>query len=327
MAAQSGAFTGGVAGPALDRAHYSRSCCRCCRRSFGTSAEGGALARAMSTQCHLLNGLFAEGVQVALGVVAIASLAAKRLCEKPRRPWRVWLLDVAKQAAGGLFAHCLNLIAAEFLSASSAFHDQCAWYFMNFTLDTSVGVLVAWALLKGVERWAKRANCVALARSGDYDSSIVAVDYGRWALQLLSWLGITLIVKAILVSVIYGAHTVFVEIGDKISAPFVNSRHLELVVVMIVCPCAMNILQFWIQDTFLKHNKGARLKKHRNSDEAEHLLRASDVDPPATDSGGGYDAMQARDSLGRLLPATSSLRHTGLGRGPLAVDSSSEDGW
>ena len=78
----------------------------------------------MSNQCHLLGGFFATGVQAGLGLLAVASLVVKRYFEHPKRAWKVWALDVSKQAIGGLFAHCLNLIAAEFLSSSSAFNDQ-----------------------------------------------------------------------------------------------------------------------------------------------------------------------------------------------------------
>ena len=74
--------------------------------------------------CHIVKGAYADCVQLALGVLAIGSLVVKRYVEKPRRSWKVWALDVSKQAAGGLFAHALNLLLAMFLSYASAGHDK-----------------------------------------------------------------------------------------------------------------------------------------------------------------------------------------------------------
>ena len=90
------------------------------------------------TECHLLGGLFAEGVQLALGVVAVASLVGKRLLEKPRRPWNVWCLDVCKQVASALFAHLLNILAAYWLSDALHVDDQVR----------SGRCVVVWALSK-----------------------------------------------------------------------------------------------------------------------------------------------------------------------------------
>ena len=83
---------------------------------------------ATSGSCHLLGGVFAEGVQATLAVIALLSLVVKWRCESPRRLALVWVMDVSKQAGSGLFAHCLNLAAAELLSLGSSIGDQvCAW--------------------------------------------------------------------------------------------------------------------------------------------------------------------------------------------------------
>jgi len=36
-----------------------------------------------------------------------------------------------------------------------------------------------------------------------------------------------------------------------------ETPRLELIVVMVFCPLVMNLLQFWVQDTFLKESKRA----------------------------------------------------------------------
>ena len=67
--------------------------------------DGGA-------QCELLDGVIAEAVQAALAAAAIASLLAKRWLEQPQWRWRVWLMDMSKQAASGLFVHVVNIVAS-----------------------------------------------------------------------------------------------------------------------------------------------------------------------------------------------------------------------
>lgn len=203
----------------------------------------------LATNCQLLGGLFSEGVQVGLGVLAVISLLVKRQLERPRRAWKVWGFDVSKQAAGALFAHLLNLGLAELLSHASAFQDQCAWYFINFFLDTTVGVGLAWVLLKCQEKLAVQCGIAVLQKSGDYGQQR---SYKIWIVQLLAWMVIVLISKSILAAVMYGMDRQLSDIGYTLSHPFYGHPKVELVTVMVACPCLMNFLQFWIQDTFLK---------------------------------------------------------------------------
>ena len=78
-------------------------------------------------------GTFGNIVQLALGVVSFGVLIIKRLCENPRRPWKVWALDLSKQAFATTSTHFLNLFLAIFLSTPDA--DECALYFINTFMD------------------------------------------------------------------------------------------------------------------------------------------------------------------------------------------------
>ncbi|KAJ0396719.1 hypothetical protein P43SY_003720 [Pythium insidiosum] len=97
-------------------------------------------------ECKLLSGGFATFLQVLLGIIALSVLVVKRYHEVPRRPVTVWAFDASKQMIGAGFAHVANLLIAIMLyqyehghgSASSGV-DQCAFYFVNFTMDTTVG--------------------------------------------------------------------------------------------------------------------------------------------------------------------------------------------
>jgi hypothetical protein len=46
------------------------------------------------------------------GASRAGALIVKRFKERPRRPWGIWSLDVAKQCLGNLWAHLLNMIIA-----------------------------------------------------------------------------------------------------------------------------------------------------------------------------------------------------------------------
>jgi len=75
-------------------------------------------------QCKLMEGLFADVVQLLLGAVAVSILVCKRYRERPRRPWRIWFMDVSKQGLGALFAHVLNIMISTLLSWNSTCSDE-----------------------------------------------------------------------------------------------------------------------------------------------------------------------------------------------------------
>lgn len=45
------------------------------------------------------------------------------------------------------------------------------------------------------------------------------------------------------------------KIGSAVFAPIEPYPRVELVFVMLLCPAVMNIVQFWIQDNFIKYNR------------------------------------------------------------------------
>ena len=60
-------------------------------------------------ECNLL-GDFALLVQAALGLLAVSSLAVKRMREHPRRPLKIWFFDVSKQVFGSVLLHLANVL-------------------------------------------------------------------------------------------------------------------------------------------------------------------------------------------------------------------------
>ncbi|KAL3672925.1 hypothetical protein V7S43_002227 [Phytophthora oleae] len=208
-------------------------------------------------ECKLLSGNFAALLQVLLGLIAISVLVVKRLREVPRRPLMVWAFDASKQMVGATFAHVANLLIAILLysyqqrleQSDDKPVDQCALYFVNFTLDTTLGVFLNYVLLSAVVLLALRFDWTSLKVPGDYGTP---VRIKTWALQVISWILVIFTCKFIIASLIVAFQKPLGAFAVLLFKPLDKHPEVELALVMIACPCLMNALQFWIQDNFLK---------------------------------------------------------------------------
>ena len=135
------------------------------------------MLRGDEAKCQLVSSAFSWLVQFCLGVAAFSTLVVKGFTERPRRRFCVWCVDVLKQGSSGCMNHFLNIGIALWLTGGESDEDECAWYFVNFAINTVIGGAVSWALLRLVElaagstKWPccrGRAACIALAVSGEY---------------------------------------------------------------------------------------------------------------------------------------------------------------
>lgn len=123
--------------------------------AFNSADRVGASPKeqaAEENQCKLL-GPFALFVQGALGLLALLTLVFKRFRESPKRPWRVWFFDVAKQVTGSIILHLINLLMSELGAGNlenqvaeigSKVQDEegrkpnpCSFYLLNLAIDVS----------------------------------------------------------------------------------------------------------------------------------------------------------------------------------------------
>ncbi|CEG45667.1 Protein of unknown function DUF3661, vaculolar transmembrane [Plasmopara halstedii] len=199
-------------------------------------------------QCVLFSDAASYAIQLLLGLVAIATLWYKRHVERPRRPLQIWLMDIAKQMIGASVGHIINLFVSIQMPPVT---DECAWYFLNFLSDCTLGMIVSLAFLRLQQELAFSMNWVNIQESGEYGNP---PSYRVWALQLMSWLVIIVFSKAIVVSVMIAAATPLGLVGELLFHSLRGYPFTELVLVMIVCPSFLNIVQFWIQDSFLKRD-------------------------------------------------------------------------
>ena len=224
-------------------------------------------------QCKLLDPkkfltLLLQGVLALMGIASL--LAKKRLEERRpggrRRSYKVWGMDVSKQAAASMCAHAAGIINAGILDGMNSDSqsngriintDPCGWYFVSFTLDTTLGVFLSYCMFRlqvyltagATSEWVGD-----LGRSGDYENldGHGAVNYRRWGIQMAVWCLITVLARLMVLGVqvlLFPVLRVFVAVLSQSMACHPDAM---LVLVMVACPVLMNIGMLWIQDQFLK---------------------------------------------------------------------------
>eukprot|EP01025_Chloroclados_australasicus_P024771 TRINITY_DN24850_c0_g1_i1.p1 TRINITY_DN24850_c0_g1~~TRINITY_DN24850_c0_g1_i1.p1 ORF type:complete len:337 (+),score=33.94 TRINITY_DN24850_c0_g1_i1:185-1195(+) len=265
--------------------------------------------------CRLLAGPTALYVQALLALLVICSLAYKRHAERPQRPVSVWGMDVSKQAVSSGAAHVTGIVVAMLVQSrtKSAWTSECSWYFVVFTVDTTLGVMLALmmhrfcvrtanAIIAHRTRWRdsfadtgarRERSCVsdvllcafgsARATAAGSRASAIAVpafeqpvtpasdegatvwddlaacgNYGnppdvrRWAVQLFEFTICVVLARVICgVLIICGGAPLSV-VAAALDRAFQGHPDVLLLFVMVCCPMAMNMLQAYIQDQWLK---------------------------------------------------------------------------
>ncbi|OQS07411.1 hypothetical protein THRCLA_00571 [Thraustotheca clavata] len=223
-------------------------------------------------RCELLSGVQTYLVQVALFLIALISLWYKRHVERPKRTLEIWAMDVGKQGIGAVVGHFTNILIAMSLPPVT---DQCVWYFLNFVTDCTLGMLIALSLLKFQQELALTFNWPAIHESGDYGNP---PSYRIWGIQLLGWLGIIVFSKGIVTSVLIATAGPLGAIGNELFLPLINHPMSELLIVMIVCPSFLNVMQFWIQDSFLKRDTSLPTSNNPWFSRSNKLKTSSGID-------------------------------------------------
>ena len=251
--------------------------------------------------CELLDSkkIMTIVLQGVLALMGIGSLLAKKKLEerrsRVRRSFKVWGMDASKQGAASICAHFAGIINAGILNRMNADMntddskvintDDCGWYFVSFTLDTTLGVFLSYCMFRLQVRLTAGATnpwVGALGKSGDYEDldGHGAVDYRRWGIQMAVWCLITVIARLMVLGVqvlTFDWLRVFVAMLSQSMACHPGAM---LVLVMVACPVLMNIGMLWIQDQFLK--------KQAPVTPAE-ALRASQMEQPKS-----YRAIQKK---------------------------------
>ena len=209
-----------------------------------------------NSKCEMFGG-FGFFIQAVLGAAAFSILIAKRYIEKPRRPWKIWFYDVAKQIISSLVLHLFNLIISAILSSDEKDADACVWYFVTVVLDCTLGAFLSYIFMWLMDGIANSSDWTILKTGLYYDEYMEGnkkcykLDWKKYGSQLGVWLVITLIVKIILLIMLKICKLFLVNLGTFFLSPFSNAK-VRLVMVMIIFPVILNALYFWVVDNILK---------------------------------------------------------------------------
>eukprot|EP01048_Picozoa_sp_COSAG05_P003012 COSAG05_NODE_133_length_17087_cov_268.363374_13_plen_357_part_00 len=220
--------------------------------------------------CTTLSGPEAMFMQVLVGLLGAAGLVIKnKYSEKGRvRERRVWLMDVSKQYISMACCHFAGLTNAHVLNGatmdSEDHGNECSAYFISFCIDTSLGVGIAYGLLQSTQQLAQRgwgpfAKTPSLMQSGNYHKvgplgvgASEQPDCGIWGKQLTAWCMINLVARAMCGLLMYALSDGLGHLSHAVATPFCGHRVLFLALVMLGGPVALNLLQLWVQDSFLQ---------------------------------------------------------------------------
>lgn len=209
-----------------------------------------------NSKCEMFGG-FGFLIQAILGAAAFSILIVKRYVEKPRRPWKIWFYDVAKQIISSLVLHLFNLIISAILSSDEKDADACVWYFVTVVLDCTLGAFLSYIFMWLMDGIANSSDWTILKTGLYYDEYMEGnkkcykLDWKKYGSQLGVWLAITLIVKIILLIMLKICKLFLVNLGTFFLSPFSNAK-IRLVMVMIIFPVILNALYFWVVDNILK---------------------------------------------------------------------------
>ena len=76
---------------------------------------------------------------------------AKKFFPDETRTWKIFCMDIWKQLTTAAFAHALNVFLSVYVSELTHMGNGCSWYFINLTMDLTVGVCVSYTLFKIVD--------------------------------------------------------------------------------------------------------------------------------------------------------------------------------
>ena len=208
------------------------------------------------SKCEMFGG-FGFLIQAILGAAAFSILIVKRYVEKPRRPWKIWFYDVAKQIISSLVLHLFNLIISAVLSNDENDADACVWYFVTVTLDCTLGAFLSYIFMWLVDGIVSSSE-LEILKTGLYyeeymegNKKCYKLKWKKYGAQLGVWLVITFIVKIILLIMLKICKLFLVNLGGFFLSPFSNAK-VRLVMVMIIFPVILNALYFWVVDNILK---------------------------------------------------------------------------
>jgi uncharacterized membrane protein len=141
----------------------------------------------------------------------------------------------------------MNLMLAVMLSKQNE-DDACVWYLINCLLDTCIGVMFEWVLVRLIEIIARRKKIETLVSGCYYSQSTVEfddynIDYSIWAIQAGLWCIICCMMKLFIYFIMLTFPAQLEHMGQSLLKGVAIYPRLELVIVMVIVPFVLNCIQ------------------------------------------------------------------------------------
>ena len=125
-------------------------------------------------------------------------------------------------------------------------------------------MLAIW-FLKGLDLLAHQNDWVSLKHSGVYEGVDGVMHFVH---QTIAWMVVLTLVKVVIYYFMVLCSGLLAVAGAVLFEPFQSNIRLELLFVMIFFPGVLNLVYFWIADSYLKA-KGEHKGAHEDEDEME----------------------------------------------------------
>jgi hypothetical protein len=141
----------------------------------------------------------------------------------------------------------MNLLLAVMLSKQNQ-DDACVWYLINCLLDTFIGVIFEWALVRLIEVIARRRKIETLVSGCYYSRNTVEfddlnIDYSIWAIQAGLWCIICCLMKLFIYAIMLSFPVQLENFGIALLQSVSIYPRLELIIVMVIVPFILNCIQ------------------------------------------------------------------------------------
>ncbi|GAO52516.1 hypothetical protein G7K_6590-t1 [Saitoella complicata NRRL Y-17804] len=247
--------------------------------------------------CNLV-GPFALLIQCLLAFLAFLALLLKRQREprRSRRPLRIWMFDVGKQAFGAGVVHGVNLGVS--ILGVGGFEegaggggggggggeddgDPCVWYFFNVAVDTTIGVPILYVILTALTSFTVYLGIHGTI-SGQYSppstTSTTTKRKSRWSwwFKQTALYALSLLLMKVLIFVVFatlpGLVEALEELGEVLLRWTRGYPRVEEGFVLFVFPLVMNVLQAWLIDNIVK-SKDVEGDEDADSESESTLVR------------------------------------------------------
>jgi CBS domain containing-hemolysin-like protein len=134
----------------------------------------------------------------------------------------------------------------------ASLEDECAWYAIAYLVDTTLGLVLAIWFLKALDMLAHQNDWVSLKHSGVYEGVDGVLHFAN---QTVAWMVVLTLVKIVIYYFMVLFSGALAVAGALLFEPFQSNIRFELLFVMIFFPGVLNLIYFWIADSYLKAKK------------------------------------------------------------------------